>query len=244
METKVNELLAIESTDKGLKHPLQVEFLQKINHAILTDYMIQIDDSFRLYPIEVEAYYYHKDKFKDPYTHRSELQKNRFGKLYFHRATKAKKKEDTISWGKFGGVDICLSSPGEYYLGILIRSAWINEEKEPVCGPNLLKKRIIRHYTGKKDDNKITPEEFEKIRELEETEKRLVLATNDKREKKPLFCGCRYGIDPENDPEFFQYKLRLLIELNEPNHPFKDKGKVDIFCFEKKGDENSPKEES
>jgi hypothetical protein len=235
MEALKKQVETLEST-KGEKE--QVKILRKINRLILTDYMIQIDEDFCLYPIEVEAYYYHEDKFKDPYPHQHELQKDHYRKLYFHRANRKRKKEDPISWGNYGGVDICLSF-GDYYLGILIRSTWINEEKEPVCGPNLLKKRIIRRYTGKKDEDhsNITPEEFDKIRELEEKENVLVLATKDdpradlhvKKDEYPIIEGNRFGIEKEKDILYFEYNLRALIGLK--IYPFNDKERMIISYF-------------
>lgn len=205
-----------------------MEILREINRMFLRKYMIQMDECFRLYPIEVEAYYYNAPHFVDTTVHRNNLQKNRFGRLYFHRAGRA---EHTAFRYDRGGVDVCLSC-GEYYLGILLRSAWINAEDKPVCGPGLLTRRMVEYISGKAPLTTI-----EKERSLIESKEALEVvcpAVDDKRDKcSPLVCGCRYGIKPENHPEFAGYELRSLIELDKPNHPFKDKKKLAIAYFQK-----------
>ena len=202
----------------------QAEILRQINRMFLREYMIQLDAAFRLYPIEAEAYYYNESNFPDTTVHRNDLQKNRFGKLYFHRAGRS---GDTAFLYDRGGVDVCLSC-GNYYLGILIRSAWINSEARPVCGPGLLCRRMLEHILGEAPAAR-----REKDRRLIEDREELEVvfpALNDKRDKdSPLLCGYRYGIKPANHPEYSQYKLRSLIEAEKPDHPFKDKRKIRLF---------------
>lgn len=210
----------------------QAEILREINRMFLREYMIQIDENFRLYPIEAEAYYYNESNFPDTTVHKNDLQKNRFGKLYFHRAGRAKK---TAFLYDRGGIDVCLSS-GDYYLGILIRSAWINADDKPVCGPGLLSRRVAEHILGKAPVATIEQDR----RLIEESEEKTVVfpALNDRRDKaSPLLCGCRYGIKPANHPEYSQYKLRSLIEAEKPDHPFKDKRKTGHCLFSKEEEE-------
>lgn len=112
----VNKLADIE--DKGsVGRSKRVRILQKLNEKLLSEYYIKINDDFVIEPLLVEAYYFHEGKFEDGNTHQSEKQKSdleddRFGKLYFH---------DEIGRG---GIDICLSN-GEYYLSFLIKNALI-----------------------------------------------------------------------------------------------------------------------
>ena len=113
--------------------------LQKINKCFLQSYMIIVDD-LKIYPIEVESYYYKKFIFEDSICHKNELQKNRYGKLYFHR--KSKVKDGKISTG-YGGVDICLSL-GNYFLSILIRSAYINNQNKIECGINKILQKVLK----------------------------------------------------------------------------------------------------
>lgn len=48
--------------------------LQVINKLIVTNYMFELSNGLRIYPIEVEAYF--KDaKFNDEFVHGNELQK-------------------------------------------------------------------------------------------------------------------------------------------------------------------------
>jgi hypothetical protein len=231
LKEKIKTLVPIE----------QVEILREINRSILTDYMIQIDDNFCLYPIEVEAYYYNESNFQDTTVHKNELQKKRFGKLYFHRA--GRKRGNAFLFDE-GGVDICLSS-GEYYFGILIRSTWINEEKEPVCGPGLLTRRIVQHLSNEteiEDETKIVIEDVEKYRsKIEEIENRTTLIKPRKRDiskeyqpvkEYPIIEGKRFGIKDEKHAPYSTYKLRALIGLKKEKHPFKDKERMAISYFE------------
>jgi hypothetical protein len=78
--------------------------------------------------------------------------KNRFGKLYFHRGSS--EKENSFLYDR-GGFDVCLSDSDYYYFGILIRSAWINHEEKPVCGPGLLTRRIVKHISQKEKEKAV-----------------------------------------------------------------------------------------
>ena len=94
--------------------------LQTINKLIVTNYMFELSNGLRIYPIEVEAYF--KDsKFNDESVHGNKLQKNNYGRFYVHRTVKAE--DSKIKGGTRGGVDICLSDDVNTYYGILIRSA-------------------------------------------------------------------------------------------------------------------------
>jgi len=206
----------------------QVKIQQTINKCFLTEYMLEIDKDFKIYPIEVEAYYYNVPNFPDTCVHQNELQKNRFGKLYFHRASPQK---DSSFLYDGGGFDICLSDSENYYLGILIRSAWINSEEIPVCGPGLLTRRVVKYVCKDGFITKITEKEKVEVLKLEENDTVVVNTNNDKRQKdSPIFNSTRFGINPKVHPEYGLYNLRSLIELKETNHPFKEKEKaVEIY---------------
>lgn len=92
----------------------RIRLLQKLNEKLLSEYYIKIDENFKIYPLLVEAYYYHEGKFEDGSTHGSKNQKgkDRFGKLYFHEKGR-------------GGVDICLSC-GDYALSFLIKNSMVD----------------------------------------------------------------------------------------------------------------------
>jgi hypothetical protein len=200
----------------------QVKILQEINRLVLTEYMIKIDEGFCLYPIEVEAYYHEEFIFPDSSVHQHELQKCRFGQLYFHRA--GRKKENAFLFDG-GGVDICLSS-GNFYFGVLIRSAWINDETEPVCGPGLLTRRIVQHLSNEtkiEDETKIIIEDVEKYRsKIEEVEGKTTLIKPRKRDiskeyqpadEYPIMNGKRIRIKEETHGAYSNYNLRSLIGL-------------------------------
>lgn len=132
--------------------------LQKINMCFLQKYMIVVND-LKIYPVEVESYYYKKLVFEDLICHQNKLQRNRFGKLYFHR--KGKFKDDKISTG-YGGIDLCLSL-GDYFLSILIRSAYINNGNKIECGIN----KILQKILGIKQFAKVTKDLMAKCINIE-----------------------------------------------------------------------------
>ena len=194
---------------------------------MLTEYMLKFDEGFKIYPIEVEAYYY-EENFKDECVHQNELQKNRFGQLYFHRA--GKRKDHSFLFDG-GGIDICLSDDETFYLGFLIRSAWINNEDTPVCGPGRLTKNIVRHICNDDTINKITEKAKVDVNKIEDRTNIVVPASEDKRKKDSIiFNATRFGISPNKN--FASCKLRSLIELKEPKHPYKDKEKVVLSYME------------
>ena len=86
--------------------------LQEIGKKLITEYIIVVD-RIEIQPLWVEAYYYNINSFPDCNTHLNEMQKNRFGQLYFHREGR-------------GGFDICLSNSDDYYLSFLLKATLIN----------------------------------------------------------------------------------------------------------------------
>ena len=128
------DLKIIENEVKKLNdeknHDKIVAQLQKINECFLRNVIIKINNRLEIYPVEVESYYYKKGVFEDGYCHKNVLQKNNFGKLYFHRASRSESKDALIDTSYYGGVDVCISDNDDYYLSILIRSAYIKNRKE------------------------------------------------------------------------------------------------------------------
>ncbi len=216
--------IVIEKLKNTSDKESQIKILQEINTLFLTQYMLKIDNNFVLYPIEVEGYYYQENNFPDTCVHKYQWQQNRFGKLYFHRAGN---KTDASFLYDGGGIDVCLSNSDDVFLGILIRGAWINDEETPVCTPGILTRRVVFHICDDNSIAKITDRERTVIQQLEDNNQIVQLASNDKRKKDTiLFHSTRFGISSDNHPEYALYKLRSLIELSEPNHPFKAKEKV------------------
>ncbi|MCL2025902.1 MAG: hypothetical protein FWG92_03755 [Leptospirales bacterium] len=165
----------------------QVKILQEIMTELLHKYAIKIKDNFVAYPIHAEAYYYHKNNFPDSSVHQNELQQNNFGKLYFHRARKSKTKEakfkDLHTSSKIG-VDICLSDSDDFFLGILIKDAWINNEDKPVGGQAKLVQRIIGRDKDERlnsIDKKMSHKEKDYLRELENRD--LLITSADEKRK-------------------------------------------------------------
>lgn len=147
-----------------------IPILQKINDLFLTTYKLEIkynDKTITILPVETEIYFSscknreckkniceQCNNFYDGMIYENERQKNNFGQLYFHRIQYESKDMD-MYWGakstdpidlKSGGVDVCISNSDNYYLSILIRSAYINcfEKENLVSGINMICKKIIK----------------------------------------------------------------------------------------------------
>jgi hypothetical protein len=229
METLKKQVDTLVSKIKKEEIDKQVKALQEINRLILMNYMIKFDDYSCLYPIEVEAYYYHDGKFEDPYTHQNDLQKNRFGKFYFHRKT-------ADAAGKFncarGGVDICLSMAEDYYLSVLIRGIRINS----ICSkPNIIAHYIIGdEYYDEGDD---CSNDVQKT--IEDLEKDIYLckAKNDPRGKDILINTERVGLSKDDNP-YYAYKLRSLIEFGAKySNKYPNRDDLAIEYFQQQGGE-------
>lgn len=192
-------------TDKGS----QVEILQQLVGEMLQGYMIKIAPHFRIYPIEVEAYYYHPESFPDTSVHTHELQKSRFGQLYFHR----QKPFDTdVILDEGGGMDVCLSDSDSFFLTLFIRSARINHEVDAVYGPEKLLRRVAEYVCSIKAD-KLTPQDIQKVKKLELRDDVLVRAEKEVRPKGSIaIYSSRIGVDTNKYYE--KASLRGIIEID------------------------------
>lgn len=94
-----------------------IRLLQAIGDKLVTEYVLQIDDTV-IEPLRVEAYYYpfaEEGTFDDKCAHPSSKKIGNFGKLYFIEER----------YG-YPGVDLCLSD-GKYYLSYLIKNSKIGD---------------------------------------------------------------------------------------------------------------------
>ena len=101
---------AVEALHSEKRESAICERLQQINEKFLREYIIQIG-AYTIEPLLVEAYYCEPSLFPDCNSHKTQKQKNRFGKLYFHERGR-------------GGVDICLSR-GDYYYSLLLKDTLV-----------------------------------------------------------------------------------------------------------------------
>ena len=112
--------LEVESNQRS-----QIKILQSVGDLLISSFCIQIQGLPRILPLWVEAYYYHPEKFMDTSCHQSEMQKNRYGKLYFHKRG-------------YGGIDLCLSR-GDYCLSWLIKYSFFGDT---FCSQIVLRRRL------------------------------------------------------------------------------------------------------
>ncbi|MDR0371349.1 MAG: hypothetical protein LBH80_05800 [Prevotellaceae bacterium] len=200
----------------SIRHNRQehINILQEINTLVLTQYALKIDDNFTVYPVEVEAYYY-SHSFPDDTVHKSELQKNRFGKCYFHR--KGQHRANKILFSR-SGIDICLSESDDYFFGMLIRSAKINDEDHVETGPQRLAQRIYRHIC---DDETLTNLSEENRSVLTDFERNTTVLVRTTVRKVPLFIhSSRIGLN--NESPYAHLPLRSLTDLNVSKQKEKD----------------------
>lgn len=192
----------------------QVKILQEINTLLLTQYMLKINDDFIIYSIEIEAYFY-SSLFPDDTVHKSELQRNRFGKFYFHR--KGQDRDNKILFSR-SGVDICLSESDEYFFGVLIRSARVNDEENVINGPQLLAQKIYRYLC--RDEN-LTSLSKENRSMLMNFEKMSIVLNRSTVQSVPLLIhSSRIGLN--NKSPYSNLQLRSLTDLNISKQKEKD----------------------
>lgn len=202
----------VQELEQAVDEKSIIAKLQEINAMILTKCMLKVDDTYILYPTEVEAYFSKDPEFKDECVHCNELQSgesDRFGKLYFHRRGKTRGEE--IRFPKYTGMDVCLSLNKSYYLGVLIRNAYINSS-DIEFGPTRLLKKMFCRIFEKDNIQKLSQEQKEKLRELEE---KFVLEPTDDKDRRvvhPIFVTQRQGITTGN---YKNSDLRSFIELKQ-----------------------------
>lgn len=206
--------IVVEKLKKTSDKNTQIKILQEINTLLLSQYIIKIDDNFVLYPIEVEIYYYN-DNFKDDTVHSSELQKNRFGKLYFHR--KGQSGDNKILFSR-SGLDICLSNNNEFFFGVLVRSARINNEENIVNGPQLLAQRVYRHICKDNCLDSLSEESRSTLLSFEKNTVALQKAIN--RDVQLLIHSSRIGLN--NDSVYCDINLRSISDLSISKQKEKD----------------------
>ena len=152
LEVLINKLINQNDKYKIIK------FLKEINKYFLINCKLNFKyegKTINVLPIETEIYYYNKnvDKniFEDKMIHKNELQQKQFGQLYFHRRGKSKdNKILCVSTKTRGGMDVCLSNSDDYYLSILIRSAFIDNTL--VSGTRKICNKI-KEYFNKQNKN-------------------------------------------------------------------------------------------
>ena len=197
-----------------------VSKLQKINECFLQNYMINIY-GLKIYPVEIEIYYYKKHIFEDEICHRHDLQKDEqhFGKLYFHRCGRSRKKEANIDISNRGGFDICIFQQSkqeenkEYYLSILIRGAYI---KGKLYYMNKILQYIIKsnkNYSNDCNENRVYLEGLEKKQEsvLEKKDKNI---TCENYILQPRINNGKY-FKKEDYGEYAEYRLNTLMNKEE-----------------------------
>jgi len=201
----------VEELEQALDEKSIIAKLHDINAMILTKCKLKVDDTYILYPTEVEAYFFKDPEFKDECVHCNELQSgesDRFGKLYFHR--KGKSKDSEIRFYNYTGMDVCLSLDKSYYLGVLIRNAYINSDA--LCGPSRLVWAVADHICNEDNRKKLSQEQKKKICKLEDQSVLLQTDAKDKRIVNPLFVTHRKGI---TKGDYKNSDLRSFIELKQ-----------------------------
>jgi hypothetical protein len=126
-----------------------------------------------------------------------------------------------------------MSENDNYYLSILIRSAKINNEKIPICGPGRLARFIVEKMNGTEKASiiKLSDNEFKIIKNLEKLDEILLKTKKCGNEVRnidtTLFNSTRVNINPKR--LYCNERLRSLIELKEKKESgngFKEKEKV------------------
>ena len=185
--------------------------LQVINKQIVTNYMFELSNGLRIYPIEVEAYF-KGAKFNDEFVHGNELQKNNYGRFYVHRTGITKNSK--FKGGTRGGIDICLSDDVNAYYGILIRSAKFDDGTIKF-GPNNVLKFIV-------EDKNVDYDALEKEFVLKEA----VKDCRDGESKSIIMHSTRVGLSDKQSDDFKDLQLRTIIGPLLSSYAYKEKENV------------------
>lgn len=202
------------------------EKIQDILEYVLTKTQLLLkvnNKSMTIIPCEVEAYYYHKNNFRDQTVHKHILQKtsdtnNRFGKLYFHRYKRSRSEDYSpfLRSANRAGMDLCLSVDENAILSILIKTALIKEQKKKFSQAKLVQKvfeyffgesySVIRKRLSLEYKKQIYNKNTSKINEIEglETDYALEKSNNEKVDCK-IIKQQRKGINKEKYPEEAEY---------------------------------------
>ncbi|MBQ0155205.1 MAG: hypothetical protein KBT22_01355 [Bacteroidales bacterium] len=86
----------------------------------------------KIYPKEIEVYYFKKGVYEDNSVHQNELQQNHHNRLYIHRWGKTK--NDPYKGGNYPGIDFVISDEESCFHTFLLRSVVINGEL--ITGPH------------------------------------------------------------------------------------------------------------
>lgn len=185
--------------------------LQLINKFIVTNYMFELSNGLRIYPIEVEAYFKSSD-FNDEFVHGNELQKNNYGRFYVHRTGITK--DAKYKGGTRGGIDICLSDSDDFYYGVLIRSAMFNDDTVKF-GPNNV-------YTFIKECDNMDNSVLEKELVLKEA----IEDRRDQENKSIILHSTRVGLGNKQNDEYKNMNLRTIVGLLTSSYEYKEKENV------------------
>lgn len=208
MDTLKKEI-AILKQCSGLKETEKQ--LQIINKLLVTNYMFELSNELRIYPIEVEAYFKHS-KFNDEFVHGNELQRDNYGRFYVHRIGITKNSK--FKGGTRGGIDICLSDSVDSYYGILIRSAKFDDGTMKF-GPNNVLKYII-------EDKSVDYNTLEEESVLKEA----VEDCRNSENKSIILHSTRVGLGRKQSNDFKDLQLRTIAGLLISSYPYKEKENV------------------
>jgi len=204
------------------KKEIQTRF-DELADYLMNKLCIAVNDKhYRI--VEIEMYYYHKDKHADPYVHGYPEQLN-CGTWYFHYSGL--------------GLDITFGNKEKnIYGGILIRSIKeLDENPKYINGPFNVLKEIFPKMTIETGGKGICIEALQEKHQKEFTQKDIYIGKRigltkealDRRENKRQEHDKDYvkKEDPKRDYENIDY--RYIVEKNEPNNKVKKKTEVKIL---------------
>ena len=196
LKTLVHQLIAVDECGEIGKAE-RIKIIQEINTKLLTEYYIEVP-GIRIYPLRVEAYYFHPGKFEDSTVH-GDPQQRKFNRLYRHN----KKKRINLE-NDNGGVDLCLSLYDEedenasYFLSFLIKNSRVETNDF---------KKDCKQIELNKILNELGIENIESLDVLEERKHQIEGDTK-------VFHTVRVGL---NGKPFGREPLASLIDINRRN---------------------------
>ncbi len=218
------ELTEITLCSKGFVGKLQTETVRRLYEQCY----IQVKD-VKIYPIEVEVYYFEKNVYEDNSVHQNELQQNNQSHFYVHRF--GLKSEDKYK-GR-AGIDFVWSSKKDVYYTWLLRSVVLekDDKSDAFFGP-------MNTLSAIKEWTRLSNEELE-------TEKLSVCRKSDNNCAYPIFTSKRIGLTDKVFEEYQNVPLRFVVATtNYVKYKYKMKSHMVIDFLQKAYKANALTKES
>jgi hypothetical protein len=206
----------LELSELSLKDGF-IGLIQKETINRLYNNIFFIVKNVKIYPLEVEVYYFKEGEYEDNSVHQNERQQNNNNHFYIHRFGKGKNDK----YKGHAGIDFVWSKENNLYYTWLLRSVIIkkNNQSDTFIGPMKVLQAI-------KDWTCLSFEDLE-------TETLSFEYELNNNEKYPVFTSERIGLTDSVDKKYRIEILRFIIAKDYANCKYKQKSNPVINFYKK-----------